>query len=76
MSRSPQERLEGFNVTRSVLSFTPDMDSLGQQLRCQAENQKLRAAPLQQSWPLTVHCEYPETKRSDCGIQSGCSLPE
>ena len=56
---SAQERLSNFNITRSVLSFTPDLEALGQHIRCKAENHKLRrATPLQQSWPLTIHCEY------------------
>ncbi|XP_043241732.1 hemicentin-2-like isoform X2 [Amphibalanus amphitrite] len=63
LKHAREEHLEAFNVTRSVLSFTPDMDSLGQQLRCQAENHKLRAAPLQQSWPLTVHYKPRPTLR-------------
>ena len=46
------------NISKSVLTFTPQHHDDQKVLTCRAENTQIKDGALQDSWKLTVYCEY------------------
>ena len=45
-------------MTESVLHFVPKVDDMGKNLKCRAENPKLIASQIEDSWTLDINCKY------------------
>ena len=53
-----QRVTDGGNRTVSTVTLTPRVEHSGQSVKCRAVNTDLRAEVIEQSWRLTVYCEY------------------
>lgn len=46
------------NVTTSILTMKPTAEDNGKHLSCRAENPSIAESGIEDSWKLSVHCEY------------------
>ena len=58
ISHNKQVKEKKGNITRSILTFSPEHSDDGKVLTCRAENTQMKEGAMQDSWKLTVYCKY------------------